>query len=167
MLTFRSLHDAYGRLLFGSGIVAGVATFLMMVLVVANVALRFLLNAPISGTLEMTESMLTVLVFLSLALTQHEGGHIHVVLVTKRMPRAAQRLARLLAMLLGLAFFAWCTYAAWGFAMRSLRINEHERGAVSFPIYPIKFVVVLGLFLLTTQFALDTVAVLLGADEEA
>lgn len=162
MSSIRRIRNLYGRLLFSSGIVAGCVAFVMMALVVANTLLRFFLNAPIAGTLEITESLLTMLIFLSVGLTQFEGGHIHVVLVTERLPQALQRVMRVLAMLLGAVFFAWSTYAAWGFAMKSLAIDEHEWGAISFPVYPVKFIVFLGLLLLTVQFFLDALVALSG-----
>jgi len=145
-----------------SGIVAGCVTFFMMALIVANTLLRFFLNAPIAGTLEITESLLTMLIFLSVGLTQFEGGHIHVVLLTDRLPSALQRASRILATLLGAVFFAWSSYAAWGFAMKSLAMDEHEWGAISFPLYPVKFVVFAGLMLLTIQFLIDTLGALSG-----
>lgn len=161
----RSARHAYGRLLHFSGVVAGCVAFLMMVLVVANTVLRFFFNAPIVGTLEITESMLTVMIFLSLALTQFEGGHIHVVLLTDRFPAPLRRASRFVAMLLGFLFFAWCSYAAWGFAMKSWAIDEHEWGAISFPLYPVKFVVFAGLLLLTFQFLLDALTILVDPED--
>ncbi len=166
MSTFMLIRRRFGSLLHASGVIAGLVTFLMMLLVVANALLRFAFNAPIAGTLEVTESMLTVLIFLSLALTQYEGGHIHVVLITKQLPLPLQRAAKFAAMLLGLIFFAWCTYAAWGFAVKSWMMDEHEWGSIQYPLYPVKLVVVLGLLLLTVQFLFDAIAVAVGIDVE-
>lgn len=152
----------FGGFLYGCGVIAGVITFMMMCLVLANALLRFAFNAPIAGTLEITECALPLLIFLSLALTQYEGGHIHVVLVTQHFSAFWQRAAQLLAMLLGGAFFAWCSYAAWGFAIKSLAMNEQEWGAIRFPLYPVKFAIFFGLGLLTIQFMLDAIAIVAG-----
>ena len=164
MSAFARIQSRFGTLLLACGLMAGAMVFLMMLLVVANALLRFLFNAPIAGTLEITESLLTVLIFLSLALTQYEGGHVRVLLLVKRLPAPSRRIAKLAAMILGVVFFAWCTYAAWGFAMKSLAVDEHEWGTIQFPLYPVKFVIVAGLLLLTIQFLLDAIAVALGRD---
>ncbi|MBP1853418.1 TRAP transporter small permease subunit [Rhizobium halophytocola] len=161
LLRFRAL---YGRLLFACGVAAGITTFLMMVLVVANVAGRYLFNAPIDGTLELTESMLTVLITLSFALTQYEGGHIQVVLLTKNFSPLWRQVASTLAMLLGFIFFAWCTYAVFQFAMKSYAFDEHEWGSIQFPLYPVKMVCAFGVLLITIQFAIDTVLTAAGVD---
>lgn len=164
MSSFAHLQRRFAGLLFACGLIAGAMIFLMMLLVVANALLRFLFNEPIAGTLEITESLLTILIFLSLALTQYEGGHVRVLLLVKHFPASIRRAAKFTAMVLGVIFFAWCTYAAWGFAMKSWVMDEHEWGTIQFPLYPVKFVVVAGLLLLTIQFLFDAIAVALGED---
>lgn len=169
MTLLAAARRRFGALLHACGLAAGAVTFLMMVLVVANALLRFLFNRPISGTLEITESALPLLVFLSLALTQYRGGHIRVVLVVRRLSPGARRAATCAAMVLGALFFAWCAWATGGLAMKSLAMNEQEWGSIRFPIYPVKLVVSGGLALLAVQFALDAAAAALDpgfADDE-
>jgi TRAP-type C4-dicarboxylate transport system permease small subunit len=158
MTAFKRFYEAYGVLLHGFGIVSEVATFVMMVLVVANIIGRYLFNHPVTGTLEITESLLVVIIFLSLAMTQYDGGHIRVTILTRRLPRRVARAATVFAMACGAAFFTWCAYAAWRFAMQSWSFNEHEWGTVVFPLYPMKFIVFAGIAMLAFQFLLDAIA---------
>ncbi len=162
MSAFIKIQKLYGKFLYFCGVISGVSTFLMMALVVLNAVGRFIINKPIPGTLEITEALLTVLILLSLALTQYEGGHIHVVLITKRLSPRWQKALALVGVVLGLVFFAWSAYAAWGFAMQSLAMNEQEWGSVRFPLYPVKFIVFGGLMLISIQFLFDAIAILLG-----
>jgi TRAP-type C4-dicarboxylate transport system permease small subunit len=164
MSGYGRIRAGVGRVFNGAGIIAGGVTFIMMVLVVANALLRFAVNMPINGTLEITESSLTILIFLSLALTQYEGGHIHVVLVTRNFPPFLRRAVAFLAMGLGFVFFAWASVAAWEFAMKSLAIGEQQWGAIQYPLYPVKFVIFGGLVALAGQFAIDALGVALGED---
>jgi len=156
------IRGLYGRLLYLCGLLAGLIVFLMMLLVVGNALGRFVFNSPIDGSLEITESMLTVLIFLSLALTQYEGGHIHVVLLLKNFTPFWSRLSTTVAMALGAGFFAWSSYASWIFAMKSFAMNEHEWGSIQFPLYPVKIILFVGLVLLTIQFVIDTVLTAAG-----
>ena len=55
MPAFQRLYRGYGRLLRGFGLISSLATFLMMLVVVANIAGRYLFNRPLTGTLEFTE----------------------------------------------------------------------------------------------------------------
>jgi TRAP-type C4-dicarboxylate transport system permease small subunit len=169
MSAFRRLYRAYGRLLRGFGLISAVATFVMMLLVVANIVGRYLLNKPVTGTLEFTEALLVLIIFLSLALTQYDGGHIRVTLLTRRLPKRAARAVNVFCMLLGALFFAWCAYAAWKFAYQSWTFGEQEWGTVVFPLWPVKFVVFAGIAMLAIQFLLDAIAetvMHIAADDE-
>ena len=158
MSAFKRLYRGYGMLLRGFGVISSLATFVMMALVVVNILGRYLFNKPLDGTLEFTESLLVLIIFLSLALTQYDGGHIRVTLLTRRLPKAYARALTVFCMLAGAAFFVWCAYAAWKFALQSWSFKEQEWGTVVFPLYPVKFVVFVGILLLAIQFLLDAIA---------
>ena len=158
MLAFQRLYRGYGLLLRAMGTISAVSTFLMMVLVVANILGRYLLNRPLTGTLEFTESLLVLIIFLSIALTQYDGGHIRVTLLTRRLPKAWAKALNVFCMVTGAVFFAWCAYAAWKFAAQSFSFNEQEWGTVVFPLWPVKFVVFAGISMLAVQFLLDAIA---------
>jgi hypothetical protein len=59
--------------------------------VVANAKPRFAFNAPTGVALDLPEAALPIMMFLSPALTQAEGGRITVVKLTRRLPSAARR----------------------------------------------------------------------------
>ncbi|MCR4265172.1 TRAP transporter small permease subunit [Nitratireductor sp. ZSWI3] len=166
------LRAAYGRMLKACGLIAGIIMFAVMGLIVANTLLRYLFNTPIAGTLELTEGALPLMVFLSLALTQYEGGHIKVILLTRSLPGEIRRAVAVLAMLAGALFFAWATWAGWLAAASSWAIGEVERGSIRYPVWPIKFTVAAGMALLSLQFLFDAAMAALGgslpdADPEA
>lgn len=138
----------------------------MLVLVVANVIGRYMFNAPITGAFEITESLLVVIIMLGLALTQYYDGHIRVTILTRRMPKRWARLAKIATLFLGAVFFAWCAYASWKFALESYSFKEQEWGTITFPLYPFKFVVFLGVVLLAVQFFLDTINEIAGKRED-
>lgn len=158
MSAFQRLYDGYGRLLRLCGVIAALSTFVTMVLVVANIGGRYLLNHPLTGALEFTEALLVLIIFLSLALTQYDGGHIRVTLLTRRLPKRWAHASDIFCMLAGAAFFGWCAYAAWHFAYQSWSVDEYEWGTIAFPLYPIKFVVFAGILMLAIQFVLDAIA---------
>jgi TRAP-type C4-dicarboxylate transport system permease small subunit len=167
MSAFQRFYRAYGAVQYGFGLVSAAATFVMLLLVCANVAGRYLLNKPLTGTLEFTESLLVLIIFFSLALTQYDGGHIRVVLLTRRMPDALARPLTVFSLLCGAAFFTWCAYAAWLFAAQAWSFDEYEWGTVSFPLYPVKFVVFVGIAMLALQFLLDAIDEAIGGHPAA
>ncbi|KMK65926.1 TRAP transporter small permease subunit [Puniceibacterium sp. IMCC21224] len=170
MQTFARLRESFGLLLSFCGLIAGALTFAVMCLVVTNVLMRYGFNAPVKGTLELTESALPLMIFLSLALTQFEGGHIKVVILTQHLAPGGQRATKVIAMLLGAGLFAWAAYAGWIMTEKSYRIGELERGSIRFPIWPIKGAVFFGLLMLSIQFLIDAIYCALGGtlpDSEA
>lgn len=166
MQTLASLRRLYAAFLMICGSIAGLMVFATMLLVVANVTMRYAFNQPITGTLELTESALPLIVFLSLGLTQAHGGHIKVVLLTQRMSGTGARLAAVLAMLAGALFFGWAAWAGWNMSVKSLAIGELERGSIRFPIWPVKFAVFFGLALIAIQFLLDALWIAVGGKTE-
>jgi TRAP-type transport system small permease protein len=156
------LRAAYGRVLNLCGLTAGCLLLAVMILVVSNALLRYLLNAPIAGALELTEGALPIIVFFSLAMTQYEGGHIKVVLLTRKLPPTAQRVALVIALLAGAFFFAWATKAGWQLTAKSYAIGEIERGSVRYPLWIVKGAIMVGMALLSLQFLIDAALAALG-----
>lgn len=156
-MTTQKISHAYAAFVRSIGMFAGIVTLLMMLLVMTNVLSRYILKIPISGAFEITQSMLTVTVFFSLALAQLNDSHIRVVLLTDRLSPAWQRTMRVFGLVIGAIFFGWCTYATFGFAMSSYEIGEQEWGSVRYPIYPIKFAVSFGLLVLSIQFVFSAI----------
>jgi TRAP-type transport system small permease protein len=138
-----------------------------MVAVSADALLRYTANRPIAGTLEATELLLVFAVFLSLARTQAEGGHIAVGILTERLHGRPRALVSAVTALLGLGLFAAITWATAGMALRSWRMGEYAPGLIAFPIYPSRALVALGSLLMCVQLALElarAVAALRGAE---
>jgi TRAP-type C4-dicarboxylate transport system permease small subunit len=154
---FQQIRDAYGRLLRVCGLIAGLIAFATMALVVANALMRKLFNRPLEGTLEIVEAMLPLLIFLAIAFTQLNKGHIRVILLTRHLPDAVQHWLHVATLLIGCAFFVWAFWASWGHAMESWEIAENAWGAIRFPIWPVKFAVSIGIALLAIQFLLDAI----------
>ena len=166
MGTLKNLNQAYGRLLYALGLLSGAACFLMMLLIVINVAGRYILNMPLPGAFEISESVLTVLVFCAFAITQHDDGHIRVDVLTTLMPPQLRRTVKSIMLLVGAMLFGLASYAAWSFAAESYAVNEQEWSAIQFPIWPVKFVVFGGLVLLAIQYLLHALIMFTSAVDE-
>lgn len=154
---FDRLHRAYGRLVTWFAIVAGLVTFAIMWLIDANALTRKFFNTPVQGSFELTEAGLVLIVFLSLAFTQYRRGHIRVTVVTRHLPMGVQHGLYIAVLFVGALFFAWCTYAAYGNAVRSFDLNEQEWGVIQLPIWPVKSAIALGTVLICIQFLLDAI----------
>jgi TRAP-type C4-dicarboxylate transport system permease small subunit len=156
---FMTFYRAYGRLLTGIAMLAGVALFALMWLVNTNALTRKLFNFPITGTLEITEAAMPIIIMLPMAYTQMQRGHIRVTMISDLMGPQVRRVLLLAALAIGCAFTAWVAWATFGYASRSLRIGESAWGVIRFPIWPSKMSIALGAGLLSFQFLLDLIKV--------
>lgn len=160
-----TISKVYGRLLRSLGLIAGLACLLTMFMVAINVIGRYLFNSPFNGAFVYTQSLLTIMIFFSIALTQHYRGHIKVVFLTRLMSPGWRRFTETLMSALATILFILASYATFLFAWESFEVREEVFDAVTYPIYPVKFVVFIGLVLLAIQFALDTVMNAMGIED--
>lgn len=77
------------------GLVAGSVLVILFValFVGAEVAMRYLFNAPIPSHLELSELLMPVIVFLAISYTQATHGHVGMDLLTDLLPAGARRTA--------------------------------------------------------------------------
>jgi TRAP-type C4-dicarboxylate transport system permease small subunit len=119
---------------------------LMMLHVCADVALRYLFNAPLPGTLEIVAGYYMVAVtFLPLAGASAGEGHIVVDLFTRRWKPGARRALDIVNSLLTviyLSIFVYAsTYEAW---IQTERGEVWLAGAGSLPIWPSRWFLPVG-----------------------
>lgn len=124
--------------------IVGVSTLMvMMVLTVADVSLRYLINQPIPGSFELTEFLLVILASFGLAYTAIQNGHVTVDLVVKRFSPKTQAVIDTITCLISIGIFATVIWASILYAR-----SEWNAKAVStvllLPRFPFILVVVLG-----------------------
>ena len=75
---FKHIYTRYGVFVKWIGLGAGIAAFLMMFLIFADIIGRKFFNSPVEGAYEITESLLTFIIFFGVAYTQLERSHVRV-----------------------------------------------------------------------------------------
>ena len=97
------------------GLLAGIALFAIMVLTFLDVGGRKLLDNSITGSLEMTELLMVVVIFGALPLVSERGEHVVFDSLDPYLPDAIKKIQRALvhilcgAALLGLGWLMWQT----------------------------------------------------------
>lgn len=127
------------------GVLATIATVVMMLAIVIDVAARGITGASIPGLFELGETVLVAAVFLGMAYTGVTNGHIAVDLLTERLTPAVSRIVVLIAWILTAITLAWFTYATAVRAMASSRSNETRMGLVNWPVWPARWIIVIGI----------------------
>jgi TRAP-type C4-dicarboxylate transport system permease small subunit len=127
----------------------GVALVLIMVHVNLDVMLRYLLGAPLSGTIEIVSYYYMIaLVFLPLAAVEKRNGHISVELLSQNLSDRHQRLLIGLVSLVSAGYFGLLAWRLWVDAVEKAEVGETYTGSLSLPIWPPRFFMPLGCGLL-------------------
>ena len=100
---------------------AAIALFLMMVLTLVDVIGRKFFSRPLTGTVELTELMMVVVLFFALPLVSARNQHIVFDLFDSWLSPAARRVQQALVHLLAASLFG---AAAWVVAVRGMRTVE-------------------------------------------
>ena len=128
--------------------VAWVVLFAMMTMTVVDVLLRKFTNMTIIGAGEITEMMMAVVVFCSLAQCQVDDGHIKIDLLMRNAGPRPRAIVDVVTQFLCFVLFCLVT---WGTFKHGLEIMAWEEVSIdlAIPIYPFVFVAVIGSAVLT------------------
>lgn len=136
-------------------VIAAVQAFLLCFLVVGDVVGRVVFNSPIKGTTEIVSLSIVVICYLQAGFAIRSGGMLHVdMFVSKAGPRG-QSVMSAIAALAGLAFFAFVCVGSLEGATHAWNTNEFEgEGALRVPVWPARFVLVLGTLIASFSYLL-------------
>ena len=151
------LSATLSRLALGLLLLGTVGMIVSMLLGVADVVGTKFFDWPVPGTLEVTESTMVLIVFGALAYTQERRGHIRVELLYTHVGARAQSFIDLVTHVVAFVFFALVAWQGLGELQYSWEIREATMGTVRFPLYPARFLLVLGALLLLVRLAIDIV----------
>ncbi len=130
-----------GRLVRLLALVSGWILMLLMLGTVADVALRYIFNAPFRGSLEITEFAMALIVWLSMAYCGWSGGHIAVDLLDRWLDRPGLAWLPALLSLVGAALFM---FMAVQIVFETLDTLSKMSNMMRIPHYPFKLAVAFG-----------------------
>jgi TRAP-type C4-dicarboxylate transport system permease small subunit len=149
----------FGMLVVASNALASAWIFVMMFIVVADIFMRFVFNAPIDGTTEIIQASIIAVLYLQLAFTLRSGrltrSDAFYNRLMARRPRAGEALG-LMFHAAGLAFMLAVIWPAWSRWLTAYRAGDFEGvpGVFTFPRWPAFFVLFVGCALMAIQFVL-------------
>ena len=147
----------FGAVLAALNSVATLWILVLMVVVNADVVGRTGFNSPIPGVAEFGRLSIVGIIFLSLAHALREGRITRADSLLRSLERRAPRLAASIEAffaLAGTALFAVLFYGSYPFFVDSWRSAEYAgvEGYVTFPIWPVRLLILVGAGLACLQF---------------
>lgn len=133
--------ETFGRFLRALALISGGILLLLMFYTVLDVVLRYVFNAPFSGSLELTEFAMVPIVFLAIAYCGWTGGHISVDLFEYFLDRPGFRFLPALISFTGAGLFA---VIAWRVTVEAIATWPQVSNMLRLPHYPFRLVVAFG-----------------------
>ncbi len=149
------LNNQVTRLLL---VLAAVLAFLLCFLVVADVLGRVVFNSPVKGTTEIVSLSIVIICYLQAGFAIRSGGMLHVDMFVSRGGPRAQSLFAALAALAGLVFFSLICWGSVEGLSHAWTSGEFEgEGALRVPVWPARFVLVVGTFVAAFSYLLNLI----------
>lgn len=145
---------------------AATLAFLICFLVCADVIGRVVFNSPVKGTPEIVSFSIVIICFLQAPYAIRSGGMIRVDALFERLPAGVRRVVEIAGYLLGATFFALVCWGSIDPSIHAWTSNEFEgEGALRVPVWPARFIVILGTFLATLNYLLLAVQRIMSATD--
>ena len=118
-----------------------------MFLTVADVFGRRFLNKPVSGSYEISEMLLVIVIFSTVAYCQLLRGHVTIDLLVSRLRQKTQAVINSLVYILFLVTFG---ILSWQLYVNAIELVEKNwvTGTILLPVYPFAFIAAIGCTLL-------------------
>lgn len=137
-----------------ANIVGAIALAIMMFLFAVDVALRYIFILPIKGSSELVELGMVVVVFLAIAYTASQKGHVAIELVVSHFSQRTQAILDVITYVLSLLFII---VLIWRVIVRADLALQQSQGTVvlNIPLYPFMYLVAFGFILLAIVLLAD------------
>ena len=153
--TINLISSLYRAVRYTAGIAASCCIFVMVCTIVPDSIGRFLFSKPLHGTLELNMLLMSAIVFLGLAWTQSQRGHVRVEILISRTKPMMRSVLNIICWAIAFGLFLAITIGGAEEAINSVRIGENLWGVKKFPVWPGKILAAFGSGLLCVQFLID------------
>jgi len=115
----------------------------MMLLTGVDVILRYIFAWPISGSLELTEFMMVIVIAFGLAYCALQKRHVRIDLLVSRLPDRAQAVMNSIANLAFLLLFVLITWRSF-YRMQSMYEGQLTSSVLFIPKFPFMILMIIG-----------------------
>lgn len=130
--------------------------FVLMLVVVADVTLRYLFNSPLQWSYQVISSYLMPgLFFMAVSHTLKANAHVSVDIVHNYIPRKARYVFEAVTTVLVIPVFAYCTVVSAGVTLADLRTAATSTSGLAVPTWTISIMLPIGFGVLTLRLLLN------------
>jgi TRAP-type C4-dicarboxylate transport system permease small subunit len=136
------------------GLVSGLGVLAMGLILAYEVVTRYFFNAPTIWAQETATYLYMWTMLAAASYTLQEGKHVHVDLLTERLPLRAKMLAEIVTSAIGLCFCAIVTIQAYQMIAATVHFGKVSATPLRVPLWIPQSALFIGFLLLTFQFGL-------------
>lgn len=138
--------------------IAAAFMFVIMVIVFADVVMRYGFNKPFAWAYDLIALYLMAGVFFLVLSDAHaKRAHVSVDILQQKFPPALVRISEIVTCIVGIAVFSLITWLGWQRAVDSFIARDVMAGAIAWPMWPSIGLVPLGAGLITLRLVLHLV----------
>lgn len=138
-------------------VISWIAALFITFLIIIDVFLRFVFNAPLPATWETSEVVMPYIVFFAFAYTLKKDGHVRVTLFLDRLPSKARFRVEVFRNLVSFGMCALFTYWSWLRFWHSFIVREEILAAIYIPWFLGKFAMPIGMGMFAIQYLFEVV----------
>lgn len=147
------LREVVERCNVALGMVSGLGVLAMGLILSYEVVCRYFFNAPTIWAQETSTYLYMWTMLAAAAYTLQEGKHVHVDLVTERLPSRARNLVEMVTGAIGAVFCAIVSVQAYEMIAATVRFGKVSATPLRVPLWIPQSALLMGFVLLTFQFA--------------
>jgi TRAP-type C4-dicarboxylate transport system permease small subunit len=166
MKILKLIGTAFNAINFTVVEISGWLALILTLLVSFDVLLRYIVGQSIPGAVEISQVILTFMVYLILGAVQEKKDHIRIDFFIEKLPIKIRRYWELVISIVGVAFFSFLLAYCWESFISSYEIGEFYGGAIRIPIYPARAAIVVGVGLMVVALLKD-IGLFLHAKDKA
>lgn len=147
----RAWRGPVSSLTAGLGVLSAVALVAIVVILCLDVFARNVLGQPLAGTVPYVEVLLVTFAIAALPVTQKNGGHIAMELITSKVaPRVGHWLGYVRTILVS-GLLLWMVVGTLGVGLSSMESREVRVGLSHVPAWPVRLLIPVALVVLLLQ----------------
>ena len=158
-MTFARLDAAVGAIALWLVRAGGIVLAAMMLMTFMDVVGRYLFNHPLTGTVDLTELFMGLIVFFGIGHTTMRQNHIAVDLLTSRLTGRLATAFELFAQAVAGALGGLICWQLWIIAGEMMETNTLTR-IWEYPVYPVAYAMAAASVVMVSAFALRFAATL-------
>ncbi len=151
---FKKVYKFFSKICSALSYVSMAVTFMIMLLLMVDIILRYFFSSGLLGSLELIEMGMTIIIFCGFAYTQVERGHVNVDILINRIHNRRVR-----AFIDGFVYFftAVISFALLYASFMKVSKEGATTGVLLIPLVPFEIIMGIGYIMLTIIFLLDSI----------